>query len=189
MRSSCLAGSVRGRRGRSRHSRQVISINRIVCPPAVRVQPPLAPLFPKHRARKPTAIGLPTTKRAPIGVVAIDAFAEPRRRALGQRQQRRFLAQEALIAQPSGSRARAGLSNNADCVPRLFEGSWQLLRLCRHVCANRWKLNSILSQTQRRNQSECQPVVGPPLHASKSGHAAAGPQWCVCHRQTSERVC
>jgi hypothetical protein len=108
-----------------------LSISRIVCPPSVRLRT-LAPLFPKPRARETTSIRLPTANRATIGVMAVNAFAEPRRRTFWKWQWWGTVAQETFITQPLGSWARPGLSDNADRVPRLFEGSRQL-RLRHHL--------------------------------------------------------
>ncbi len=120
-----------GRCLRSRRSRSALSISRIVCPPSLRLRS-LAPLFPEPRAREPTAIRLPTKNRATIGVVAVDAFAAPRRRAFWKWQGWGLVAQETFITQPLGSSTRPGLSDHADGVPRLL-GGFRQLRLRHHV--------------------------------------------------------
>jgi hypothetical protein len=110
--------------GRDTRAR-LLSLSPIVCPPSVRLNP-LAPLVPKPGAREPAAIRLPTKNRATIRVMAVNAFAEPRQRTFRKRQCGRLGAQEAFVAQPLDSWARPGPSDNADRVPRLFQGSRQL---------------------------------------------------------------
>lgn len=110
-----------------------LSISLIACPPSMRLKPP-TPLFPEPRAGEPTAIRLPTKNRATVRVMAVNAFAEPRRRTFWKRQCGRLVAQEALVTQPLGSGTCPGLSDNADRVPRLLNGS-RHLRLRHHF----WK--------------------------------------------------
>ena len=96
----------------------------IVYPPSARLRP-LAPVFPQPGTREPTAIRLSTGNCATIWVVPVRASAAPRRRTFWKRQTRRLVAQEALITQPLGSWARPRPLDNADGVPRLFDGSSQ----------------------------------------------------------------
>ncbi len=120
---------------------------------------PVAPLVPKPRAREPTAIRLSTKNRATICVMAVNALAERRRRTFWKWQWGRLVAQEAFITQPLGSWARPGLSDNADRVPRLFEGSRQL-RLRHHLreflchsllrprCSGFWEIRDRLQRAE-----------------------------------------
>ena len=96
---------------------------RIVRPPPVA----LPSLRPEPRPRKPPAVRLPTKHCPTVLVMHVNAVATPARRALWQRQRRRFRAQEPLISYLLDRRTRSGPSDNADCMPWLIEGS---VRFC-----------------------------------------------------------
>ena len=98
----------------------------IVFPPSA-LHELLAPLFPNPRAWEATAIRLPTAEiRATIRVMAVNAFAAPRRRTFWKWQWGCLVAQKAFMTQPLGSRARQRPCGNAHRVPRQFERSRQL---------------------------------------------------------------
>ena len=98
----------------------------IVFPPSA-LHERLAPLFPNPRGWEPTAIRLPTAEsRATIRVMAVNAFAAPRRRTFWKWQWGCLVAQKAFMTQPLGSRARHRPCGNAHRVPRLFYRSRQL---------------------------------------------------------------
>lgn len=94
----------------------------VIRPTSVRLEP-LSPVFLKLRTREATAVRLPAGNCATICVMPIFAFAAPRRRTIWQRQTGSLVAQEALITQPLGNRARPRPFDNADRVPRLFHGA------------------------------------------------------------------
>jgi len=94
----------------------------IVRPASARLEP-LSPVFAKPRTREAPAIRFPTRNSATIWVMAVRAFAAPRRRTFWKGQTGRLVAQKALVTQRLGSRARPRPPDNAHRVPRLFDGA------------------------------------------------------------------
>lgn len=122
----------------------------IVCPASGRLKA-LAPFFRKPRTREPAAIRLPTGNPATICLMTVRAFAAPRERTVWKRQSGRLVAQEAFITQPPGSGARPRPSDNADGVPRLFDGSGRS-GLCHALTLHHWY--------RRGNQRPADSLVG-----------------------------